>query len=399
MEANNEAGQLTAVLQSPIASKLADRSCCCHRRRQRKRTAAVYRRAATWLPATAVVALLLLIVRSSPGAEAAGSWGLGGGRAGRGFPVGSDGPDDDDMAEVFAKFQEEQFWEDVEYAGMEVLEEEVAEKKTKEIFAQVARACSVGAQMTLIMGGGALLFRLLPVLLGHDLDDDEGDDANTPYLLQLDDHRPQQASLDAARGRRQPLLTSVPNEDAAVRLHGEETEGDGTAVVVGLAAAEGEGGGGGGALVAEAGGGVIVATRDGAEEEEEGEEVGDVDVVVETRLRVSLRKARRLSRPFLKAMAPPLALLLVARLALGTVLARRIDPTLELLFGDDVMDLYSTNKKVINKVDMPFAKDAQDVPGRKKMKGKGVQRQPRPDGEEGRGGEGVTAESEPEAHL
>ncbi|CAM9848654.1 unnamed protein product [Ectocarpus sp. 13 AM-2016] len=98
-------------------------------------------------------------------------------------------------------------------------------------------------------------------------------------------------------------------------------------------------------------------------------------------------------------MAPPLALLLVARLALGTVLARRIDPTLELLFGDDVMDLYSTNKKVINKVDMPFAKDAQDVPGRKKMKGKGVQRQPRPDGEESRGGEGVEAESEPEADL
>lgn len=124
--------------------------------------------------------------------------------------------------------------------------------------------------------------RLLPVLLGHDLDDDEGDDANSPYLLQLDDDRPQQASLDAPRDRRQPLLTNVPNEDAAVRLHGEETEGDGTAVVVGLAVAEREGEGSGGALVAEAGGGVIVATRDGAEEEEE--EVGDVDVVVETRL-------------------------------------------------------------------------------------------------------------------
>ncbi|CAM9589602.1 unnamed protein product [Ectocarpus sp. 6 AP-2014] len=399
MEANNEPGRLTAVLQSTITSKLADRSCCCRCRRQKKRTAAVYGRAATWLPATAVVALLLLIVRSLPGAEAAGFWGLGSGRAGHGFPVGSDGPDDDDMAEVFAKFQEEQLWEDVEYAGMEVLEEEVAEKKTKEIFAQVAKGCSVGAQMTLIMGGGALLFRLLPILLGYDLDDDEGDDANSPYLLQLDDDRPQQASLDPPRGRRQPLLTNVPNEDAGVRLHGEETEGDGTAVVVGLAVAEGEGEGGGGALVAEAGGGVVVATRDGAEEEEEEEEIGDVDVVVETRLRVSLRKARRLSRPFLKAMAPPLALLLVARLALGTVLARRIDPTLELLFGDDVMDLYSTNKKVINKVDMPFAKDAQDVPGRKKMKGKGVQRQPRPDGEEGRGGEGVETESEPEADL
>lgn len=42
---------------------------------------------------------------------------------------------------------------------MEVLEEEVAEKKRKEIFIQVAKACSVGAQMTLIMGGGALIFR------------------------------------------------------------------------------------------------------------------------------------------------------------------------------------------------------------------------------------------------
>lgn len=60
---------------------------------------------------------------------------------------------------------------------------------------------------------------------------------------------------------------------------------------------------------------------------------------------------------------------------------------------------YSTNKKVINKVDMPFPKDARDVPGRKKMKGKGVQRQPRPDGEEGRGGEGVETENEPEADL
>ena len=42
---------------------------------------------------------------------------------------------------------------------MEVLEEEVAEKKSEEIFVRVAEACSIGAQMTLIMGGGALLFR------------------------------------------------------------------------------------------------------------------------------------------------------------------------------------------------------------------------------------------------
>lgn len=55
--------------------------------------------------------------------------------------------------------------------------------------------------------------------------------------------------------------------------------------------------------------------------------------------RAGLRKARRLSRPFLRAMAPPLALLLVARLALGKLVAKRIDPTLELLFGDDIIDL------------------------------------------------------------
>ena len=47
-----------------------------------------------------------------------------------------------------------------------------------------------------------------------------------------------------------------------------------------------------------------------------------------------------MSRPFLKVMAVPLALLLVARLTLGPLLTKRIDPTLELLFGDDVMDLY-----------------------------------------------------------
>ncbi len=55
--------------------------------------------------------------------------------------------------------------------------------------------------------------------------------------------------------------------------------------------------------------------------------------------RAALRKARRLSRPFLKAMAVPLAMLLVARLALGNLLAKTVDPTLELLFSDDVLDL------------------------------------------------------------
>lgn len=52
-----------------------------------------------------------------------------------------------------------QFWGEVEHAGMEVLEEEVFEKKTAEILKRVAKACSVGAQVTLIVGGGALLFR------------------------------------------------------------------------------------------------------------------------------------------------------------------------------------------------------------------------------------------------
>lgn len=56
--------------------------------------------------------------------------------------------------------------------------------------------------------------------------------------------------------------------------------------------------------------------------------------------RAALRKARRLSRPFLKAMAVPLVLLLVARLALGNLLVKTVDPTLELLFSDDVVDLY-----------------------------------------------------------
>lgn len=44
---------------------------------------------------------------------------------------------------------------------MEVLEDEVAEKKRRKVFVEVAKACSIGAQMTLIMGGGALLFRFV----------------------------------------------------------------------------------------------------------------------------------------------------------------------------------------------------------------------------------------------
>lgn len=54
-----------------------------------------------------------------------------------------------------------QFWAEVEHTGMEVLEDEAAEKKRREVFVKVAKACSIGAQMTLIMGGGALLFRFV----------------------------------------------------------------------------------------------------------------------------------------------------------------------------------------------------------------------------------------------
>ena len=38
-------------------------------------------------------------------------------------------------------------------------------------------------------------------------------------------------------------------------------------------------------------------------------------------------------------MAVPLTLLLMARLVLGGQLAKRVDPTIELLFGDDIVDL------------------------------------------------------------
>lgn len=52
-----------------------------------------------------------------------------------------------------------QFWDEVEKIGLETLEDEAAEKKRREIAASVAKGCSVGAQMTLIMGGGAFLLR------------------------------------------------------------------------------------------------------------------------------------------------------------------------------------------------------------------------------------------------
>ena len=54
--------------------------------------------------------------------------------------------------------------------------------------------------------------------------------------------------------------------------------------------------------------------------------------------RAILGKVRRLSRPFLRAMALSLAALLAARLFLGDLLAARIDPTIELLFSDDVVN-------------------------------------------------------------
>lgn len=38
-------------------------------------------------------------------------------------------------------------------------------------------------------------------------------------------------------------------------------------------------------------------------------------------------------------MALPLAVLLAAKLVLGDLLAERVDPTLELLFGDDIADM------------------------------------------------------------
>ncbi|CAM9440081.1 unnamed protein product [Scytosiphon promiscuus] len=387
------------------------RRCCCGRR-------GGSRQASTW-SSPSLGSLLLMIALSLPGAEAAGLWGLGGGRADRqqqgGFVRQSNEPDDGEMDEVFTKLQREQFWEDVEQAGMGVLEEEVKEKKSKIIFAEVAKACSIGAQMTLIMGGGALLFRLLPVLLGHDLEDEEEAEANSPYLLQSSrdgNGRPQQALPAASTGERkqQQLLTSgvqeQPKEDATAQVEWEGGGGGVGAGSLGGAGSVGETAEEAGALmttseegIPTAAAGVMVEKDVGVAEERDDLVGEDADVVVNTRTRTALRKARRLSRPYLKAMGPPLALLLLARLALGTVLARRIDPTLELLFGDDIVDLYSVNKKVVHKVDMPYPKDADDVPGRKKMKGKRVQRPPRPEGEKNEEGDAWETESQTEVGL
>lgn len=54
---------------------------------------------------------------------------------------------------------------EAERVGFEVLREEVEEKKRTEILANVAKACSAGAQMTLVMGGAALLFRCSHVVV------------------------------------------------------------------------------------------------------------------------------------------------------------------------------------------------------------------------------------------
>lgn len=60
---------------------------------------------------------------------------------------------------------------------------------------------------------------------------------------------------------------------------------------------------------------------------------------------------------------------------------------------------YSVNRKVVETVDMPFPKDADNVPGRKKMKTRRVQRLPRPQGEEDDGEERRALENEEEESL
>lgn len=50
-------------------------------------------------------------------------------------------------------------FDQLEELGLGVLAEEAGEKKRLEIARGVARGCAVGAQMTLFMGGVALLFR------------------------------------------------------------------------------------------------------------------------------------------------------------------------------------------------------------------------------------------------
>lgn len=56
----------------------------------------------------------------------------------------------------------------VEDLGMDVLADEVKDKKRFEIVQRVARGCAIGSQITLIMGGAALLFRYFCLLQCHE---------------------------------------------------------------------------------------------------------------------------------------------------------------------------------------------------------------------------------------
>ncbi|CAM9941216.1 unnamed protein product [Ascophyllum nodosum] len=285
---------------------------------------------------------------STASMAAAGWWSPGGERAGQPFfpPPSEAGGDEENVA--LRALEQKQFWGEVERVGLETLEDEVVEKKRGQLIAGVAKACSVGAQITFIMGVGGLLFRLLPVLLGHDVENEEIDEAKSSLLLQ------------PGTGRRPQALSAVKSRFFLM---------------------DGDAAGGAPARQGAEGNGAVVTARRG-ELVEGGPE--DCEVVVFEERRAILGKVRRLSRPFLRAMALSLAALLAARLFLGDLLAARIDPTIELLFSDDVVNTYAEKVDIPDDDDpLPFSQDADDVPGRKKMKGRSVQRPPRPEGGHG----------------
>lgn len=140
--------------------------------------------------------------------------------------------------------------------------------------------------------------RLIPVLLGHELEDEEEAEANSPYLLPSNGDgsgRPQQALAAATtRGgdQQQRLLTSglgEPKEDATAPVKGGGSggrvgggslsgalAGEETAEGVGALLAEGVEG----AVVADA---AVVAMGDGVAEEVDGHVEEDAEVVVNTR--------------------------------------------------------------------------------------------------------------------
>ncbi|CAM9503527.1 unnamed protein product [Laminaria digitata] len=337
--------------------------------RETKRTRLSSSTARWWAMLLAVSQLMAL----SSKAEAAG-WSWTGGKAGqRGAPTS--GGADEDMSEALSMLERKQFWGGVEHVGLEALENEVAEKKRRQISRSVAEACSIGAQMTLIMGGGALLFRLLPVILGHDQEDEEEAELNSPYLLRsgVDSINPQALP---STGRRRLLTDGSEAETEATEAtaKSEASEAVAAAAAAGLTGEEGDGGV---SVKAGASRAVVSLTSDGEED------VGDGEVVAFTRRGAVLKRVRRLSRPLLTAMAVPLTLLLTARVVLGGQLAKRVDPTIELLFGDDIVDLYAEKVDMPSADEvMPFAMDSDFVPGRTKMRGRSVQRPPRPDGEE-----------------